>query len=560
MASSNMEKAEQSEISQATGVPITSYQSATEVVSKIHGETTEVQGDSHFHETVTAAPLNALSKTSFQLYAILLVAALNATASGFDGSIFSSINAMTQYKEYFHHEELGSSTGIIFMIYTVGNIIGSLFTGPICDNLGRRAGMATGAILILAGSAILTAARNDNYLLGGRFLLGFGVSIGTSSAPTYAMELAPPQWRARVVGYYNTFFYTGSILSTGVAYASAKDQSQLAFRLPLGLQLLPPTFILLGVCFIPESPRWLCARGKQEQAAAILAKYHGGGSMEHPIVRLELKEFEESIKVQKAQSWWNYYDLVESHNARWRFLMNAFMSFFAQLAGNSVLTYYLPSMYTKLGITSTERRLLLTFANSIVGCTGAVAGSATNDWIGRRTKLWIGSFVLAGLFAAVAGFSSQFEDGKTPGIALSNAGVAMIFLFGLAYSFVYTPLTATYCAEVQNNHTRAKGMGVHVIMSNCANLYNSYVTAVALESVSWKYYLLFVALNIVYGFVWYFLGVETRGRTLEELNAVFDSKFPPKASLAKTIMVKREDGHLQGLEDAMGQEQRRADV
>lgn len=72
-------------------------------------------------------------------------------------------------------------------------MIGSLFTGPICDNFGRRAGMMTGSVLIMAGAAVLTAAQSDSYLLGGRFVLGFGVSIGTSSAPTYALELAPPR-------------------------------------------------------------------------------------------------------------------------------------------------------------------------------------------------------------------------------------------------------------------------------------------------------------------------------------------------------------------------------
>lgn len=90
------------------------------------------------------------------------------------------------------------------MIYTIGNMVGSLFTGPICDRFGRRVGMMTGSVIIMAGAIIQTAAQSDAYLLGGRFVLGFGVSIGTSSAPTYALELAPPQWRARVVGYYNT--------------------------------------------------------------------------------------------------------------------------------------------------------------------------------------------------------------------------------------------------------------------------------------------------------------------------------------------------------------------
>lgn len=110
--------------------------------------------------------------------------------------------------------------------------------------------------------------------------------------------------------------------------------------------------------------------------------------------------------------------------------MNVFMSFFAQMAGNSVLTYYLPSMYTRLGITSTERRLLLTFANAIVSCAGALAGSATNDMIGRRTKLWVGSIVLACLFAGVTGFSSQCEKGMHPPVSLSNGGVSMVCMTG----------------------------------------------------------------------------------------------------------------------------------
>ncbi|KAM0452765.1 hypothetical protein ACHAO4_005184 [Trichoderma viride] len=514
------------------------------------GNITEVQGNAHFHETVTAAPMDPWSRTSIQLYLILVVAGLNATASGFDGSIFSSINAMTQYQQYFHHTELGSSTGIIFMIYTIGNMIGSLFTGPICDRFGRRAGMMTGAVFIMAGAIVQTAAKSDAYLLGGRFVLGFGVSIGTSSAPTYALEMAPPQWRARVVGYYNTFFYTGSILATGVAYASAKHNSTLAFRLPMALQIVPPLVIFTGAIFIPESPRWLTMWGKHEKAAEILAKYHGGGDLNHPLVQLELREFESSIELQKSSSVFNYWLLVKDRNSRWRFAQMAFMSFFAQLSGNSVLTYYLPSMYKLLGIISVDRRLLLTFANSIVSCTGAVAGSATNDKVGRRTKLWIGSIVLAGLFAAVTGFSSKFEHGSAGvSTAYSNAGVAMIFLFGCAYSFVYTPLTATYCAEVLANATRAKGMGVHVIFSNTANLYNTYVTAIALDSIDWRYYLIFVGLNLIYSICWYFFGVETRGRTLEELDEVFNAKWPPRAALKKQVMVRQQDGHLAGLHD-----------
>lgn len=88
-----------------------------------------------------------------------------------------------------------------------------------------------------------------------------------------------------------------------------------------------------------------------------------------------------------------------------------------------------------------------------------------------------------------------------------------------------------------------------MILSNIANLYNTYVTAIALDVIDWRYYLIFVGLNVVYSAVWFFLGVETRGRTLEELDAVFSAKFPPRAAQQKVVMVRQEDGHLDGLHD-----------
>lgn len=145
--------------------------------------------------------------------------------------------------------------------------------------------------------------------------------------------------------------------------------------------------------------------------------------------------------MQKGRAWWDWRQLVHTHSARWRLLMVLLMSYGSQLSGNSVLTYYLPSMYTQLGIVSTDRRLLLTFVNSIVSCAGALAGSATNDWIGRRTKLWVGSILLAGIFSAVTGFSSQFTSKAAAagaGVALSNAGVAMVRIT-LFFSFVFVP-------------------------------------------------------------------------------------------------------------------------
>lgn len=103
-------------------------------------------------------------------------------------------------------------------------------------------------------------------------------------------------------------------MATGVAYACNKAEGQLAFRLPLALQLIPPLFIITGSILIPESPRWLMMRGKDKDAAEILTKYHGGGDRNHPVVKLELREFEESIELQKSGDIFNFWPLcVKPH-------------------------------------------------------------------------------------------------------------------------------------------------------------------------------------------------------------------------------------------------------
>ena len=87
------------------------------------------------------------------------------------------------------------STGIIFSIYTIGQMAGSLFAGPICDRFGRRAGMFVGCLIIMAGSAVISTSLDRPQFIAGRFVLGMGIAIATIGAPTYTVEVAPPQWR-----------------------------------------------------------------------------------------------------------------------------------------------------------------------------------------------------------------------------------------------------------------------------------------------------------------------------------------------------------------------------
>lgn len=132
--------------------------------------------------------------------------------NGYDGSVMSSINAMNQWHEYFNVAKTGSKIGLVMAIYTAGQIVGSFFSGWLTDTWGRRAGMSVGAAFIIIGSIIQISAHNLGAFIGGRFIVGIGVPVSITAAPTYLVETAYPSWRGLAGGLYNVLgWYIGSL-------------------------------------------------------------------------------------------------------------------------------------------------------------------------------------------------------------------------------------------------------------------------------------------------------------------------------------------------------------
>lgn len=167
--------------------------------------------------------------------------------------------------------ETGSSTGLVFTIYPIGNIAGTFACGPLADRWGRRWGMFIGATIIILGTCVQAPSTSLTMFMCGRFILGFGVSICCSAAPAYVAEIAHPAWRGTITGLYNTFWFIGSITATFTLYGTNKITSNLEWRLPIWLQMSFSGAVVLGCLFCPESPRWYvsCARYRySEQALA----------------------------------------------------------------------------------------------------------------------------------------------------------------------------------------------------------------------------------------------------------------------------------------------------
>lgn len=117
-----------------------------------------------------------------------------------------AINAMESYQETFGLDGAGSTTGIVFITYNLGQIAAFPFCGLLADGWGRRWCIFIGCFIVLIGTAVQTSANSLEQFIGGRFVLGMGASIASAAAPAYTVELAHPAFRGFMAGMYNNLW------------------------------------------------------------------------------------------------------------------------------------------------------------------------------------------------------------------------------------------------------------------------------------------------------------------------------------------------------------------
>ncbi|KAI0061709.1 general substrate transporter [Artomyces pyxidatus] len=471
--------------------------------------------------------VKSTSWPAFQLYLIVLVACCCSGDSGFDGTVMGGVNSMTQYQKYFGMNAAGAKTGIVFGIYTIGSLVGAIPASYLPDRFGRRASMFIGNAILIVGAITTGTAKTKSTFIGGRFLTGVGSATAGASAKSFLAEITPPQSRGLYLGLLNSFYYVGQMTATGMMVSTGNYNNNLSWRLPLFVQIVPAALNVIFVFLCPESPRWLYSVGKPEKARAILANLHSStGDLNSPLINLEMYEIEETIRLGGGdKSWWDFRSLFRTAADRYRAWMVILIGAFGQLSGNGLITYFLPVLLNNAGITSQNRKLTLNFVNSVTSFIGALAGSASVDHIGRRKLLLISTGSLVCCLAIVTGLLSS-----TGTSARSSAGISFIYLFMVIFSFGWTPMQALYGAEVLSYEARAKGLAFLNLVAQASSCINTFALPVALEKLTWKVYIIFLAWDTFEFLVIYFTLVETKGLTLEEIEEVFAQPNPRKYS------------------------------
>lgn len=319
----------------------------------------------------------------------------------------------------------------------------------------------------------------------------------------------------------------------------------ISWALPIWLQLVFPGLIALFAWTIPESPRWLYVHGHLQRAREVLIKWHGYGNPDSAWINLELNEYEHFLNTDGADKrWWDYRALFRSRSSCYRLATNCVFSIFAQWAGNGVLSYFLPAVLTTAGYTESVTQANINLGYACFQFVFALTGAAFVDRFGRR-KLMLFSMtgcclVWIGMTSATAVFS---ESGRTNTDA-AKASIAMVFLFGAVFSVGITPLQALYPVEVLSFEMRAKGMAFSSLAVNAGGLLNQFAWPISLADIGWKTYIVFVVWCAIQTVIFYFFMPETKGRTLEELDQVFEAANPVKASLAARKIALTNDGTI----------------
>ncbi|KAH6695487.1 lactose permease [Plectosphaerella plurivora] len=511
-------------------------------------ETKVIRGNEAFSEAMFKENPKPWTKQQILLYAASVVGFFCSTMNGYDGSLINNLLMNPAFQEKWNVENKGIWAGIISSMYQIGGVVALPFVGPAIDTWGRRWGMFFGSITIIIGTIIQGLANVEGQFMGGRFLLGFGVSIAASAGPMYVIEINHPAYRGVVGAMYNTLWFSGAILASGASRGALEHiPGDASWRLITWLQCLFSGLICIFVFFLPESPRWLYVNNKKEAARAMLTKYHGLGNPDSAWVSLQMNEYEELLDMDGADKrWWDYRALFRDRASVYRLGCNMCVSIFGQWAGNAVLSYFLGSVLDTAGYTGTIAQANITLINSCQQFLCAIFGALLVDRVGRRPLLLFSFTAVTVIWLGMTIASGVLDKSKYPGVddkgkpktfynnePASRACLAMIFLFGSFYSVGITPLQALYPVEVLSFEMRAKGMAFSSLAVNAAGLLNQFAWPVSMEKLGWKTYIIFTVWDAIQVTIIYFYLPETKGRTLEELDEVFHAPNPVKASTQK---------------------------
>ena len=475
-------------------------------------------------------PSASQSKTSPLVIRSAIVASLGGLLFGFDTAVISG--AEEKLKALYALSSFGE--GMIVAIATIGTILGAIVAGRLADHFGRKPVLFWIGILFGVGALATALAPTPDLVAGAggamtasssmpitffmvfRFLGGVGVGMSSVVAPIYTAEIAPARVRGRLVGLVQFNIVFGILL----AYASNAiireiAHEDVAWRWMLGVMAVPAVFFLLFLMAVPETPRWLFAHRREDEARAISARLTNSAEESEE----QMKEIADQLAEDRAAGH------VPFFTRRYRkvILMAFCIAMFNQLSGINAILYYAPKVMKLAGGAAVLGDAFPYIGSVIVGLMNLVATMAALtviDRIGRRQLMIVGSIGYLISLGFLAGMMFAYENGY---FEEGSAAPVWLILFGLlgfiaSHAFGQGSVIWVFISEIFPNRVRARGQSLGSLTHWVFAFITTYAFPVLTDKLGGGYAFGIFFLAMVGQLFWVLKVMpETKGIPLEEM-------------------------------------------
>ena len=456
--------------------------------------------------------------------AIVAVATIGGLLFGYDsGAVNGTQQGLTQG---FGLDEsgLGFTVGSLL----IGCFIGAFFAGTLADALGRRNVMRVAALLFLVGALIQGLTADHTIFVLARIMGGMAVGAASVLSPAYISEVAPANIRGRMTTVQQIMIITGLTAAFLVNYvlAAAAGESTnefwlgiVAWRWMYLMQAIPAAVFLIALFFIPESPRFLVAKGRHEEASGVLTRLFGD-----TVAKAKLLEIQNSFTANHRPS---LRDVLVPAGTRgflgirpivWVGIM---LAVFQQLVGINVIFYYGATLWQLAGFTEADS-LLINIVSGAVSIAACFVTIAVIDKIGRKPLLLIGSAGMAAtLFVMVYAFSQGTLDASGNlqlSVEMGTVAVVASNLYVIFFNVSWGPVMWVMLGEMFPNQIRGSALAVAGFFQWFANYLIAQTFPIMATGIGLAASYTFYAVCAVISFflVSRFI-TETKGKELEEM-------------------------------------------
>ncbi|EHY56481.1 hypothetical protein HRR83_002435 [Exophiala dermatitidis] len=506
---------------------------------------------------------------NFRVFGIACFACIGGLLYGYNQGVFSGVLTMTSFN---HHMGVYTTNttkkGWLTSILELGAWFGTLYSGFLAELISRKYAILVNTSIFILGVIVQCTATSTGHsgILGGRFVVGMGVGSLSMIVPMYVAECSPPELRGLLIGVQQFAIEFGIMVSFWIDYGTnyiggtGQGQSEAAWLVPLALQLFPALILLIGMIFMPFTPRWLVHHGREQEARKTLATLRSM-PVDHELIELEFLEI-------KAQSIFEK-RTVEAHFPHLasltpmniiklqfvaigslfrtmpmfrRVIVATVTMFFQQWTGINAVLYYAPQIFGALGLSSNTTSLLATGVVGIAMFLATIPAILYIDRIGRRPALALGAlgmglchFIIAIIFAKN---EHQWPTHKGAGWA----AIAMVWLFVIHFGWSWGPCAWIVVAEIWPMSARPYGIALGASSNWMNNFIVGQVTPDMITGIRYGTFILFgLLITLGAGFIWFFVP-ETKQLTLEEMDLIFGSSGVVSADQERMAQINAELG------------------